>query len=62
MRARQHRDSRTDSLEVDVPAEADTEDVRAAKAELAPCLTPMVVGLAEPYRSALDLGPGPYSN
>jgi RNA polymerase sigma-70 factor (ECF subfamily) len=55
MRARQRRDSRTDNLEVDVPAEADTEDVRAAEAELAPCLTPMVARLAEPYRSAIEL-------
>ena len=55
MRARQRRDSRTDTLEIDVPAEADSEDVRAAEAELAPCLTPMVARLAEPYRSAIEL-------
>jgi RNA polymerase sigma-70 factor (ECF subfamily) len=55
MRARQRRDRRTDTLEIDVPAEADTEDVRAAEAELAPCLTPMVARLAEPYRSAIEL-------
>jgi RNA polymerase sigma-70 factor (ECF subfamily) len=55
MRARQRRDSRTDTLEIDVPAEADAEDVRAAEAELAPCLTPMVARLAEPYRSAIEL-------
>jgi len=55
MRARQRRDSRTDTLEVDVPAEADTEDVRAAEAELAPCLSPMVARLAEPYRTAIEL-------
>ena len=55
MRARRRRDSRTDTLEVDVPGEADTEDVRAAEAELAPCLTPMVARLAEPYRSAIEL-------
>jgi RNA polymerase sigma-70 factor, ECF subfamily len=55
MRARQRMDKRTDALEADVPAEADTEDVRAAEAELAPCLMPMVARLAEPYRSAIEL-------
>ena len=55
MRARQRRDSRTDAQEVDIAAEADTEDVGAAEAELAPCLTPMVARLAEPYRSAIEL-------
>jgi RNA polymerase sigma-70 factor (ECF subfamily) len=55
MRARQRRDSRTDALEVDVPAEADVDDMRAAETELAPCLTPMVARLAEPYRSAIEL-------
>lgn len=55
MRARQRRESRTDTLEIDVPAEADPGDVRAAEAELAPCLTPMVARLAEPYRSAIEL-------
>ena len=55
MRARQRRDIRRDTLEIDVPAEAGTEDVRAAEAELAPCLTPMVARLAEPYRSAIEL-------
>jgi RNA polymerase sigma-70 factor (ECF subfamily) len=55
MRARQRRESRTDPLEVDVPAEVDTEAVRAAEAELAPCLAPMVSRLAEPYRSAIEL-------
>ncbi len=55
MRARQRRDSRTDPLEVDVPADSDSEDVRAAEAELAPCLMPMVSRLAEPYRSAIEL-------
>jgi len=29
--------------------------VRAAEAELAPCLTPMVARLAEPYREAIEL-------
>ncbi len=55
LRARQRRDSRTDTLEVDVAAETDTEDVRAAEAELAPCLAPMVARLAEPYRTAIEL-------
>jgi RNA polymerase sigma-70 factor (ECF subfamily) len=55
MRARQRRDLRTDTLEIDLPAEPDAEDVRAAEAELAPCLTPMIARLAEPYRTALEL-------
>lgn len=55
MRARQRRDSRTDALEIDLPADAEIEDVRAAEAELAPCLTPMVARLAEPYRQAIEL-------
>jgi RNA polymerase sigma-70 factor (ECF subfamily) len=55
LRARQRRDLRTDTLEIDVAADADTEDVRAAEAELAPCLTSMVARLAEPYRSAIEL-------
>jgi RNA polymerase sigma-70 factor (ECF subfamily) len=55
MRARRRRDSRTDVLEIDLPDEADTEDVRAAEAELAPCLTPMVARLSEPYRQAIEL-------
>jgi RNA polymerase sigma-70 factor, ECF subfamily len=55
MRARQRRDSRTDALEIDVPAEAAAEAVRAAEAELAPCLTPMVARLGQPYRQAIEL-------
>jgi RNA polymerase sigma-70 factor, ECF subfamily len=55
MRARQRRDSRTDVLEFDLPADAETEEARAAEAELAPCLTPMVARLAEPYRQAIEL-------
>jgi RNA polymerase sigma-70 factor (ECF subfamily) len=55
MRARQRRDSRTDGLEIDVPIEADIDDVRAAEADLAPCLMPMVARLAEPYRGAIEL-------
>jgi RNA polymerase sigma-70 factor, ECF subfamily len=55
MRARQRRDGRTDILDVDVPADTDGEDARAAEAELAPCLLPMVGRLAEPYRRAIEL-------
>jgi RNA polymerase sigma-70 factor (ECF subfamily) len=55
LRARQRRDGRTDPLESDLPAETDTEAVRAAEAELAPCLTAMVGRLDEPYRTAIDL-------
>jgi RNA polymerase sigma-70 factor (ECF subfamily) len=55
MRARHRRDSRTDALEVDVPAVESAADERAAEAELAPCLAPMVARLAEPYRSAIEL-------
>jgi RNA polymerase sigma-70 factor (ECF subfamily) len=55
MRARQRRDSRTDALEIDLPDETSSDDVRAAEAELAPCLTPMVARLNEPYRQAIEL-------
>lgn len=55
MRVRQRRDSRTDTLEIDFPAPADIDDEVAAEAELAPCLTPMVARLAEPYRSAIEM-------
>jgi RNA polymerase sigma-70 factor (ECF subfamily) len=55
MRARQRRDRRTDALEIDLPADVETEDVRAAEAELAPCLTPMVTRLGDPYRQAIEL-------
>jgi RNA polymerase sigma-70 factor (ECF subfamily) len=55
MRSRQRRDSRTDSLEIDLPTEPVLEDVRAAEAELAPCLTGMVARLPEPYRTAMEL-------
>jgi RNA polymerase sigma-70 factor, ECF subfamily len=55
MRARQRRGTRTDPLEIDPPDETETEDVRAAEAELAPCLTPMVAGLSQPYREAIEL-------
>jgi RNA polymerase sigma-70 factor, ECF subfamily len=55
MRTRQRRDSRTDALEIDLPADAEMEDERAAEAELAPCLTPMVARLGNPYRQAIEL-------
>ena len=55
LRARQRRDSRTDALEIDLPAESDSEPVRFAEAALAPCLTGMIRRLAEPYRTALEL-------
>jgi RNA polymerase sigma-70 factor (ECF subfamily) len=55
MRARQRRDRRTVAIESDVPSELGVEDVRAAEAELAPCLMPMIASLAEPYRGAIEL-------
>ena len=55
MRRRQRRDGRTDALDLDIPAEPDAEQLRAAEADLAPCLTPMVARLAEPYRQAIEL-------
>jgi RNA polymerase sigma-70 factor (ECF subfamily) len=55
LRTRQRRDGRTDSLEIDLPAESDTEAIRAAESELVPCLTPMIGRLAEPYRTAIEL-------
>ncbi len=55
LRTRQRKDGRTDSLEVDVPAMADTAVVRESEEELAPCLTPMIGRLAEPYRTAIEL-------
>lgn len=55
LRARQRRDSRTGSLEIDVPAEAEPEPEQLAEAALAPCLTGMIRRLAEPYRTALEL-------
>ena len=55
LRARQRRDGRTDPLEIDVPAESDTETDGGAEAELAPCLTGMIGRLAEPYRTAVEL-------
>ena len=55
MRVRHRRDSRTDAIETDIPIPPDGEDERVAEAELAPCLTPMVARLAEPYRSAIEM-------
>ena len=55
LRARQRKDGRTDSLEVDVPAAADTAVVRESEEVLAPCLTPMIGRLAKPYRTAIEL-------
>ena len=55
MRVRQRRDNRTDALESDFPDDTTAEDVREAEAELAPCLTPMVARLREPYREAIEL-------
>ena len=55
LRARLRRDGRTDSLDVDLPAEGDQVGERNAEAELAPCLTGMVGRLAEPYRTAITL-------
>jgi RNA polymerase sigma-70 factor (ECF subfamily) len=55
LRARVRRDGRTDTLEIDLPAEGDSAGERAAEAELAPCLTGMVDRLAEPYRTAITL-------
>lgn len=54
LRARHRRDSRMTPLDADVP-EPDPEDPGTAEAELAPCLTPMIARLAEPYRSAIEL-------
>jgi RNA polymerase sigma-70 factor, ECF subfamily len=55
LRARQRRDSRTESLEIDVLDESDVTAIRAAEAELAPCLTGMIDRLPEPYRTAIEL-------
>ena len=55
LRARVRRDGRTDALDIDVPAQSDTAAMRASEAELAPCLTPMIGRLPEPYRTAIEL-------
>ena len=51
LRARQRRDGRTDTLEIDLHAAS----LRASEVELAPCLTSMIGRLSEPYRSAIQL-------
>lgn len=55
LRARQRKDGRTDPLEVDLPADTDPVAMRNSEEELAPCLTPMIARLAEPYRTAIEL-------
>ena len=55
LRARQRRDGRTDTLEIDLPDDADAASLRASEVELAPCLTSMIGRLSEPYRSAIQL-------
>ena len=57
LRARLRRDGRNDAIESDddLAAEPDATSDRAAEAELAPCLTPMVNRLPEPYRTAITL-------
>jgi RNA polymerase sigma-70 factor (ECF subfamily) len=55
LRARQRRDGRTDTLEIDLPDDSDLASVRASEVELAPCLTSMIGRLSEPYRSAIEL-------
>jgi RNA polymerase sigma-70 factor, ECF subfamily len=55
MRARRRRDSRTESMDLDSFADADVEDAGQNEAELAPCLTPLVAKLPEPYRTAIEL-------
>ena len=60
LRARQRKDGRTDSLDVDVPAVADTAVVRESEEELAPCLTAMIGRLAKlvPDGHRTDISPG----
>jgi len=55
LRARQRRDGRTDTLEIDLPDGSDAASLRASEMELAPCLTSMIGRLPEPYRSAIEL-------
>jgi RNA polymerase sigma-70 factor (ECF subfamily) len=52
-----HKARTTAQRVVAEPADADdqAEDVRAAEAELVPCLEPMIARLEEPYRSAIRL-------
>lgn len=55
LRARQRRDGRTDTLDIDLPDDSDVASERASEVELAPCLTSMIGRLPEPYRSAIEL-------
>ncbi len=55
LRARQRKDGRTDPLEIDPPADMKTAAVPESEEELAPCLTPMIRRLPEPYRTAIEL-------
>jgi RNA polymerase sigma-70 factor, ECF subfamily len=57
LRARLRRDGRHDAIESDedLAAAPDPAADRAAEAELAPCLAPMVYRLPEPYRTAITL-------
>ena len=57
LRARLRRDGRNDAIDGDddLAAQPDVAEERAAEAELAPCLTPMVDRLPEPYRTAIRL-------
>ena len=55
LRVRQRKDGRTDPLEIDLPADVDTAAVHESEEELAPCLTPMIGRLDEPYRTAIEL-------
>jgi RNA polymerase sigma-70 factor (ECF subfamily) len=55
LRTRLRKDGRTDSLEIDLPADSDTATVPGSEEELAPCLAPMIQRLAEPYRTAIEL-------
>ena len=55
LRVRQRKDGRTDPLAIDLAVDVDTAAVRESEEELAPCLTPMIGRLAEPYRTAIEL-------
>ena len=55
VRARRRREWRIEALEMDALPEPGTDDERAAEAELAPCLVPMVASLPGAYRQAIEL-------
>ena len=42
LRARQRRDGRTETLDIDLPDDSDAASLRASEVELAPCLTSMI--------------------